>query len=636
MAFLEYPFVIGTAGHIDHGKTALVKRLTGVDCDRLSEEKRRGMTIELGFAPFTLPSGKTVSIIDVPGHEKFIRQMAAGAAGIDAVMLVIAADDGVMPQTREHLSILSLLGVKEGLTVINKTDLVDSETLEMAIEDAKALLSGTFLENRPIVPVSAATGAGIEELAEKLREMTENAAGKSREGPFFLPVDRAFHIAGFGTVVTGTAINGEIHEGDEVEILPKGQISKIRSLQVHGEPVKTATAGQRTAANLAGVALDEVRRGDVVAAKGRFTPSRCLDASVEVLKDAEPLKHWQRFRLHLGTADTAARISLLDRKEILPGEKAIAQIITEEPVVASLKSRFILRAYSPLVTSAGGRILMPSDERPKNRREKNALAKFLEKLTAEPPLKERITALIDRKEIITAAEAARMNEITPTELLRAVSPCEARGEIGVTRGAETTLISRAKLEELAAALRDALELFHKAHPERKGMPLDECAKTLGDSGAKLARELLPLLSKRGIIKFADDRAALPGFEPFDEEAFAREVAALRAFALTKGWAMPTIEEARAALSFTPEQMTRVLSYLREKKELAIVTGGFLLLPETEAAFMNKIASLEGDITLAAMRDATGSSRKYSLPLLEYFDSKGITRRVGDRRILMKK
>ncbi len=636
MAFSEYPFVIGTAGHIDHGKTTLVKRLTGVDCDRLSEEKKRGMTIELGFAPFTLPSGKTVSIVDVPGHEKFIRQMVAGAAGSDAVMLVIAADDGVMPQTREHLSILSLLGVKSGLTVVNKIDLVDEEMLEMAIDDARTTLAGTFLENRPIVAASAVTGAGIDALKSELQKMTESSERKSRKGAFFLPVDRAFHISGFGTVVTGTTINGEVREGDEVEILPEKRVSKVRSLQVHGAQVEVATAGQRTAANLAGISLEEVRRGDVVAAKDCFTPSACLDARIELLKDAEPIKHWQRLRLHVGTADTLARISLLDKDVIRPGETAAAQLITEEPVLTSKKSCFILRPYSPLITVAGGRIIMPAGERPKSRRETEALIKFLDILASEPPLKERILALIDYKEIIAAADAARMNEITVTDLMRAVSSCESRGEIGIARGSSATLISGVKLREFAETINAALEKFHKEHPERKGMTPDECAKELASDDAKFVRELLTLLAKREFIQFNDERAARPGFEPFDEDLFAAEVSAFKDFAVKRGYSMPTLDEAQQALGYSADQTKRIVSYLRERKVLAIVTGGFLLFPETEAAFMEKLASIAGDITLAAVRDATGSSRKYALPLLEYFDSKGVTRRVGDKRILMKK
>lgn len=636
MANNEYPFVIGTAGHIDHGKTTLVKRLTDVDCDRLAEEKKRGMTIELGFAPFTLPSGQTISIVDVPGHEKFIRQMVAGAAGVDAVMLVIAADDGVMPQTREHLAILSLLGIKNGLTVINKIDLVDEEMLEMAVDDAKSLLADTFLADKPVIPVSAYTGAGIEELKKALQRMTETADAKSRKGAFFLPVDRAFHISGFGTVVTGTAINGEVREGDEVEVMPRSSPSKVRSIQVHGAPVSVATAGQRVAVNLAGISLSDVGRGDVVTAKDCFTASKCLDVSIRLLPSAEPLKHWQRLRLHVGTTDTVTRVSLLDREQILPGESAAAQLITEDPVVASMNSCFILRTYSPLVTVAGGKILMPAGERPKNRQSKTALLEYLDRLSEEPQLKERLLALINYKGLINAADAARMNEINIAELMRALSPLEARREIGVIRGGSAVLLSKGKMEELGSGLAKALASFHREHPERKGMPAEECAKAIDLQDTKFTRELLTLFEKQGVIKFEDERARLADFEPFDEELFSANVTALKKYAVKMGYSMPSVEEAQAALGFTAEEMKRIIAYLKEKKELALITGAFLLFLEIEADFKEKLANISGDITLAAVRDATGSSRKYALPLLEYFDSKGITRRVGDKRILMKK
>ena len=636
MANNEYPFVIGTAGHIDHGKTTLVKRLTDVDCDRLAEEKKRGMTIELGFAPFTLPSGQTISIVDVPGHEKFIRQMVAGAAGVDAVMLVIAADDGVMPQTREHLAILSLLGIKNGLTVINKIDLVDEEMLEMAVDDAKSLLADTFLADKPVIPVSAYTGAGIEELKKALQRMTETADAKSRKGAFFLPVDRAFHISGFGTVVTGTAINGEVREGDEVEVMPRSFPSKVRSIQVHGAPVSVATAGQRVAVNLAGISLSDVGRGDVVTAKDCFTASKCLDVSIRLLPSAEPLKHWQRLRLHVGTTDTVTRVSLLDREQILPGESAAAQLITEDPVVASMNSCFILRTYSPLVSVAGGKILMPAGERPKNRQSKTALLEYLDRLSEEPQLKERLLALINYKGLINAADAARMNEINIAELMRALSPLEARGEIGVIRGGSAVLLSKGKMEELGSGLAKALASFHREHPERKGMPAEECAKAIDLQDTKFTRELLTLFEKQGVIKFEDERARLADFEPFDEELFSANVTALKKYAVKMGYSMPSVEEAQAALGFTAEEMKRIIAYLKEKKELALITGAFLLFLEIEADFKEKLANISGDITLAAVRDATGSSRKYALPLLEYFDSKGITRRVGDKRILMKK
>lgn len=636
MAAQEYPFVIGTAGHIDHGKTTLVRRLTDVDCDRLAEEKKRGMTIELGFAPFTLPSGKTVSIVDVPGHEKFIRQMVAGAAGIDAVMLVIAADDGVMPQTREHLAILSLLGIKNGLTVINKTDLVDSDMLEMAIDDARSLLSGTFLADKPIVPVSAFTGAGIDELKAELQKMTEQSEGKDRKGAFFLPVDRAFHISGFGTVITGTAIKGELHEGEEVEVLPEGARCRARSIQVHGAPVEAAFAGQRTAVNLAGVSLEEVHRGSVIAAPDRFTPSNCLGAEIKLLPQAEPVRHWQRLRLHIGTTETMARISLLDRESIAPGESAPAQLITEEQVVTSLHSCFILRTYSPQITVAGGRIILTAGERPKSRRAKTALTEFLTEAALEPPLRDRLLAFIKYREQLKAQEAARMNEISLTELMRALSPCEAKGDLSVARPGEAVLISKERMNFYAEAIKKELAAFHKEHPERKGMSAEEAAKTFETQDTKLVRELLTLLDRRGDIKFLDERARLTDFEPFDEELFSGQVSKLIKLAREAGYSLPTVEEAKEALGFSAEELKRVIAYLKEKKELCIAAGGFILLAETEKDFLRRLSEIEGDITLASVRDATGSSRKYALPLLEYFDGKGITRRAGDRRILIKK
>ena len=636
MSSQEYPFVLGTAGHIDHGKTSLVKRLTNVDCDRLAEEKKRGMTIELGFAPFTLPSGSTISIVDVPGHDKFIRQMVAGAAGIDAVMLVIAADDGVMPQTREHLAILSLLGINKGLIAINKTDLVDPEMLELAIEDVKDLLTGTFLEGCPVVPVSAHTGAGIEALRMELQKLTEGSEGKSRKGAFFLPVDRAFHISGFGTVVTGTAIRGEVREGDEVEILPGGALSKIRSVQVHSAPVEVATAGQRVAANLAGISLEEVHRGDVVTARGCFTASQCLDAEVRLLPEAEPLKHWQRLHLHVGTTETMARLSLLDGETLLPGERASAQLITEEPVVASIKSCFILRTGSPLNTVAGGRILLTGGERPKSRHAKERLLSYLKTAAQEPPLRDQLLAFINYRGTASAAEAARLNELSAAELMRALSPLEAKGEITVVRAQESTLLSKETFELLAERLRKALANFHSAHPELRGLPPEECVKIFETKDARFAKELLTQLERAGKIKYAEERASLPEFEPFDEEQFTKQAETLKSLIRRKGYSMPLVEEAQNELGLSAAEMKRTVSYLRERKELALVAGGFLLLAETEADFLSKLTGIDGDITLAAVRDATGSSRKYALPLLEYFDGRGITRRVGDKRILVKR
>ncbi len=637
MNLQEYPFVIGTAGHIDHGKTAIVKALSGIDCDRLSEEKRRGMTIELGFAPLTLPCGKTISIIDVPGHEKFIRQMVAGAAGVDAVMLVVAADDGVMPQTREHLEILSLLGIRNGLTVINKIDLVDEEMLEMAKDDVFSLIAGTFLESSPILFVSAITGAGMPELKDAIQRIVENSRQRSRDGSFFLPVDRVFHISGFGTVITGTAIKGIISENSDIEILPSRVASKVRSIQVHNEPVQKAYAGQRVAINLTGVSLEDVKRGDVIAAKNSFVPTECINVTVKVLPSfTEPIEHWQRLRLHVGTSDVVARISLLDRENILPGESAIAQLLPEEPITVCRDVPFILRTYSPLRTVAGGRVLLSLGERPKGKTAKTSLIQFLNALSGETDSKDRLLALIEYKEILTETEALTLLELDPRELGSVVASFEANRRIGVLKTGERLFISLTRMEKLKEKLISELDKFHKAHPERKGMDAEEVSRNLSLNDARFVKELMRLFQRFSWIVIDDDRVRLKDFEPFDEFRFMSNVTALRELANKAGYMMPTVNKAAEDLGITQKEMNRIIVYLKERKELTIIGDGFIVFADLEADFKNKLACIDGDITLAGVRDMTGSSRKYVLPLLEYFDSRGITRRIEDKRIFLKK
>ncbi len=637
MSALEYPFVIGTAGHIDHGKTTLVRAMSGVDCDRLSEEKKRGMTIELGFAPLLLPSGKTISVVDVPGHEKFIRQMVAGAAGLDAVMLVVAADDGVMPQTREHLEILTLLGIKNGIIVINKVDLVDEEMLELAKDDVISLVAGTFLEGTPIMPVSAVTGAGIPELKDALQKLVDSTTQRNRNGAFFLPVDRAFHISGFGTVITGTAFNGVLSEGDEVEVLPSKTIAKVRSIQVHSESVPSASAGQRVAVNLSNVSLDEIKRGDVIAAVGHFSPTQCIDVKVNVLASfPEPIEHWQRLRLHIGTSDVVVRISLLDRDKIVPGESAVAQLLPEEPVTAALNSRFILRTYSPLHTVAGGVVLLPLGERPKSKNAKSALIKYLSGISDKADNKERMAALIEYKEKIKLDDLLFLMEAEISEIRGDISSLEMKGKIGVIKTTDTTILSIPKLEKLKENLVAALADFHKAHPERRGMEAEEAGRSMLITEPRFTKELLKLMQKMSWITVEDERVRLNDFEPFDESLFLSEVSAVRDYIRKMGYSMPTIDEISSLLKLDAKATSRIISYMKERKELAIIGDGFLLISETFEDFKEKLKTIDGDITLAAVRDVTGSSRKYALPLLEYFDSKGITRRVGDKRILLKK
>ncbi|MCK9340555.1 MAG: selenocysteine-specific translation elongation factor [Synergistaceae bacterium] len=633
----EYPFVLGTAGHIDHGKTAIVRALSGVDCDRLMEEKKRGMTIELGFAPLDLPSGNTISIIDVPGHEKFIRQMVAGAAGIDAVMLVIAADDGVMPQTREHLEILTLLGIQNGIAVINKIDLVDEEMLELAKDEIYSLTAGTFLEGKPLMPVSALTGKGIPELMSEIDEMVLSAKQRERNGAFFMPVDRAFHISGFGTVLTGTAMKGSVSEGDDVQIMPSGLASKVRSLQVHGENVEAAYAGQRIAINISGTSLDKVKRGDALTAADCYLASDCIDVLVTVLSSfSEPVEHWQRLRLHVGTTDTIARISLLDRERILPGESAPAQLLPEEEITLSHDAHFILRTYSPLRTIAGGRVLLPAGERPKSKKAKTSLTEFLNKITESKNEKDSLAALLDYKGILKGKEALLLLGTDKSRLDGIVSSLEAKGRLATIKTGEMIYISSEKLSFLKAVLGSELKKFHGEHPERKGMEIEEVSKCIMSGDVRFVKELLRIFLRDQWLVLEGDRYRLFEFEPFDEAKFFSEVSKLKELLTAAGYSMPSVEEARSSLGISEKAMTRIITYMRERKDLSIVGEGYLFFSAIEEDLRKKLAEIDGEITLAGVRDITNSSRKYILPLLEYFDSKGVTRRVGDKRLLLKR
>lgn len=635
----EYPFIIGTAGHIDHGKTSLVKALSGVDTDRLQEEKRRGMTIELGFAPLELPSGKTVSIIDVPGHEKFIRQMVAGAAGVDAVMLTVAADDGVMPQTREHLEILSLLNIKDGITVINKIDLVDEEMRELVCEETRELLQGTFLEDKPIICASAITGEGIAELAAAIDIIVDKTARRKRDGGFFMPIDRVFHMSGFGTVVTGTAIRGILSGEDEIEILPTGVEAKIRSMQVHNSQVEAVCAGNRAAINLSGVSLENVRRGDTAAAKGYYSATQCIDARLKIPGSfSDAIGHWQRVKLHIGTSETLARISLLDREKLFPGEDANVQILPETAICTYSGANFIIRSYSPVNTIGGGEVLLSLDERPKNKNARAALLRLLASLgEAGDDLAKRLTALLEYKGTMREAYFMKLAETDVRKFSAAVSSLEAKEKISVFRTPERHFFSQAKIEEIKNHLLELLARFHAEHPERKGMEAEEVARLVLLPDARVAKDLLRAFAAKQWISIEDERVRLNDFRPFDEGKFSKQLEALRELARKKGYAMPTIDEAMEVLRIDAKEMNRVLAYLKDNKEAVILSGEFIVFSFVEEDFHAKLLTLPHDnITLAGVRDATNSSRKYILPLLEHLDSKGISRRVGDKRILFKK
>ncbi|MEG1501853.1 MAG: selenocysteine-specific translation elongation factor [Synergistaceae bacterium] len=633
----EYPFVLGTAGHIDHGKTTLVKILSGVDCDRLSEEKKRGMTIELGFAPFTMPSGKVISIVDVPGHEKFIRQMVAGVAGIDAVMLVVAADDGVMPQTIEHLEILSLLGVKRGITVINKCDLVDDEMLELAKEDVRALLKGSFLENEPMVAVSATQNIGIDLLRETIQEMVTSAEQKVKLGKFFLPVDRVFKISGFGTVVTGTAITGTITVGEELEILPNSQVTKVRSLQVHSNNVERAFSGQRVAINLTNISVDDVNRGDVLTSKDYFLPTDCIGVKIKALASLKnPIEHWQRLRLHIGTSDVLARVSLFDNGKILPGETAIAQLILDEKITVSSESNFILRSYSPLKTIAGGKVLLANSVRPKSKEQKSKLINFFTSLPSREDMKEYITSIVNFYEFISAQSLKYILNDDLLSIRGILSSLEMKNEVCVIRTSEQYYISIGRLENMRKRIEDRLKKFHLEHPESNGLPVDELYNLIIVDDSKILKAILSIFVKYEWFNISNNRICLRDFKTFDLELFIKEVNLAIDFINSQGYSLPSIRELSNKLNFDESKTKRIISYMREQHMIDIISDGLIFSKKSQDDLLLILRNIEGEITLANVRDLTMSSRKYILPILEFFDSKGLTHRVGDKRILSNK
>ncbi|GHS96922.1 selenocysteine-specific translation elongation factor [Synergistales bacterium] len=635
----EISLVLGTAGHIDHGKTALVKALTGVDCDRLIEEKKRGITIELGFAPLRLDDDRVVSVIDVPGHERFIRQMVAGASGVDAILLVVAADEGVMPQTREHLAILELLGVRDGVVALTKSDRVDAEMLELARDDVGSLIKNTFLDGKNIVAVSAVSGQNLGELKKELAALVDRVRPRARKGALFLPIDRAFPISGFGTVITGTAYRGVAHIGDEVEVLPLGtneRKSKIRSIQVHSHPVEEAYAGQRVAANLSGIAVDELSRGDTVCQKGVYFNTRAFDAFLKVLPSADiPLKHWQRLRLYIGTSDVLARVSLFESRSIAPGEEAPAQIIVEEDIVCMAEQRFIIRFYSPLVTIGGGRVIMPYAHKPRGSAARKQSSERIRALSRATSTHERLAILVESLGTVTFEGAATslqepkgdleaiakrmMKEIAPQKGIVELRDDSARAETSV-------YVSKARLLELVAEIVADISAYHKSYESEDGIPIDKI---------KASRPLLSLLAEMGTIILEKGKAHLPDFVPKNDEVFLRNSKALFAACDGLGFQPPTLEELREKIHMEQKPFSLLVQSLKNSGRIVILSDGYLLTDEIEKKMKDILRKIDGTVTLAAVRDITGSSRKFILPILEYFDSKGWTRRVGDARVIKK-
>jgi selenocysteine-specific elongation factor len=608
-------FVIGTAGHIDHGKSTLINALTGIDPDRLAEEKRRGMTIDLGFAHLRLPSGLEVGIVDVPGHARFIRNMLAGTHGLDAVMLVIAADEGVMPQTREHLEIIDLLDVRRGVVVLSKLDLVDAEWLALVRAEVVQALEGTSLQAAPVVPFSAVTGEGKAELLAALDALLAVAPSRPDVGRPRLPIDRAFTMSGFGTVVTGTLVDGSLNLGDDLQVVPGDRTVRVRGLQQHNRKVETASPGSRVAANLTGVEKHELARGDVLARPKTLEATRRVDATVRVLASAsQSLRHGSELLLHTGTAEVGCRVIVLDSDEIAAGGEGWVQLYLERPIAAAAHDRFVLRIPSPSATIAGGTFIDVTPRR--HARHDDAVRESLERRAAGEILQEEL-----RKYPRGVTVAALLKATMAPEADVAGLDAKRIGDWLYDAGAWHAITDRAARE---------LQAFHASHPLRPGMAREELRSRLGVPPGSFPSVVQGLLEDGSAVE-RDGSVALPGHRVEVHSADGTATALVQLLG-RQPFAPPSLSEAVQQTGATSE----VVRALAQRGEIVRLSDDIAFTKEAfEAAvtMVKDVISSSGSITVAQLRDRMGASRRPVLALLEHLDSAHVTRRVGDARVL---
>ena len=618
-------YVIGTAGHVDHGKSTLVEALTGIDPDRLREEKERGLTIDLGFAWLTLPSGQEVSIVDVPGHERFISNMLAGVGGIDLALLVVAADESVMPQTREHLAILDLLRVEHGLVAVTKQDLVDDDWLDLVKVDVEEVLEGTVLEGSPIVPVSGVAKEGLGELLEAIDGLLDKTAPRKDLGRPRLPIDRSFTIAGFGTVVTGTLIDGPLAVGQEVELALSGQRSRIRGLQTHRKRLEEAAPGRRVAVNLSGVAHDEIDRGEVLASPGWLRPTTAIDVHLRVLPDA-PRAVWHNMyaTVHTGSSETVARVRLLESRQTDPGESTWAQLKLEQPVTAVKGDYFVLRAGG--ATLGGGNIVDTHA-----RRHRRNYAPILDRLTVmeKGSSREVLLKTIDGMEPAEFEALIRRANLQPQEArseLQAMADerlVVALGHKGIGPG--SYLYTGSGWSSLTSRAQRILAGYHERHPLRKGAPKEEIRSRLALS-VQVFNSALPLMREGGAVVEEGPLVRHPEHQPRLTQAQQREADEFLAKLDSHPYAPPT--------DSLPDE--DILNLLAEAGKLVRVNDSVAFSTAAYEEMVERIISYigeHGEITVADVRDMFGTSRKYALALMDHLDQQRKTRRVGDARVL---
>jgi selenocysteine-specific elongation factor len=620
--------ILGTAGHIDHGKTELIKALTGVDTDRLREEKERGISIELGFARFDLPSGNSLGVVDVPGHEKFVKTTVAGIGGMDIILLVIAADEGVMPQTREHLDIIDLLGVRSGIVALTKTDLVSPDEVELAHDEAVELIEGTSLEGAAIIPVSSVSREGLNELTAELERLVAQVSERSAAGPARLPIDRAFTLEGHGTVVTGTLWSGSIKQGDRLEIYPQGKETRVRSVQVHDHAVDEALAGQRTALGIHGVSKDQLSRGDTLGAPGALHVTSMIDARLRMVSDAKPMKNRTRVHFHLGTAEVLARVVLLESDWLRGGEESLVQLRLESPVVAEKDDLFVIRSYSPVTTIGGGRVLDPVPKRHKRMRDE-----VLEGLTVleEGDASDVVVHRLEEAGIegLPRPEVDAMAGAGAGELIESLL---AGGEL---KQVGEHLLTSSRYEELTSKVDDLLKRFADGSPLEWGMSAEELRSRLSQKLERGVLEgVLGALAAEGKITRRGDLVRLGSDEVALTEHQSQLAADIEGVLSNAGASPPTLDELRSELG--GKDFDAMVKLLVETGRIVKVTSTLLFHPDVIADMRAAIGRYfdEGETQLGVpqFKDMVGVTRKYAIPLLEYFDREGTTVRSGNVRL----
>jgi selenocysteine-specific elongation factor len=628
--------IVGTAGHIDHGKTALVKALTGIDTDRWEEEKRRGITIDLGFAHLDLGPELRLGFIDVPGHERFVKNMLAGAGGIDLLLLVIAADESIMPQTREHFDICRLLDIRQGLVAMTKADLVEPDLLDLVKIEVEDYLAGSFLEGAPLVPVSSKTGQGLDQLKAALRQKGESIRPKNGSGHFRLPIDRAFAMKGFGTVVTGTLVSGSLEVESEVEIHPTGRRARVRGIQVHNQASPRATAGQRTAANLAGIDVEQLERGMALTSPGRFQATRAVDCLLKLLPSAKPLKHGAPVHFHSGTAETVAKVRFHDqRARLKPGEQTHARIETEKALLVLPGDRFIVRQFSPLVTIGGGEAL---DSHPPLRQPLKSRIAVLEVLAsgdAEPSL----DVLLREAPFGMSLDDLIARTAWSIETLQITAGALERKQRIVQITEEPRWLAHAEIvAESAAAVLDFLTTFHQQNPLLHGASKEALRSSLFPKApVPFVESVLGRLAQQQRIAVESEMVRLAGhrivFREEEQEARDKMVSAFQ----QAGLKVPGLREFLPKLAIDPGRAGKLLQGLLREGVLIRVSEDLVFHAASIAELKQRLArqKLQSErIKVPEFKDLAGISRKYAIPLLEYLDREKVTRRVGDSRVIL--